>query len=76
MRAFIRDCHRFPVFGRYPTDVSRSVIRQRPLAHLVSHLCARMQRMKALTPTDLKTILHSKRANVYYLEHCRVLGRR
>lgn len=23
--------------------------------------------------TDLKTILHSKRANIYYLEHCRVL---
>ena len=23
--------------------------------------------------SDLKTILHSKRANVYYLEHCRVL---
>lgn len=29
--------------------------------------------MKDLSPTDLKTILHSKRANVYYLEHCRVL---
>lgn len=29
--------------------------------------------MQDLTPTDLKTILHSKRANVYYLEHCRVL---
>lgn len=26
-----------------------------------------------LTPIDLKTILHSKRANLYYLEHCRVL---
>jgi CRISPR-associated protein Cas1 len=26
-----------------------------------------------LSPTDLKTILHSKRANIYYLEHCRVL---
>ena len=25
------------------------------------------------SPTDLKTILHSKRANMYYLEHCRVL---
>ncbi|MDE2248267.1 MAG: type I-F CRISPR-associated endonuclease Cas1 [Xanthomonadaceae bacterium] len=25
------------------------------------------------TPTDLKSILHSKRANIYYLEHCRVL---
>lgn len=29
--------------------------------------------MEAFTPTDLKTILHSKRANLYYLEHCRVL---
>ena len=29
--------------------------------------------MKALSPSDLKTILHSKRANLYYLEHCRVL---
>lgn len=29
--------------------------------------------MQDLTPTDLKTILHSKRANIYYLEHCRVL---
>lgn len=23
--------------------------------------------------TDLKTILHSKRANIYYLEKCRVM---
>lgn len=29
--------------------------------------------MKTFTPSDLKTILHSKRANLYYLEHCRVL---
>ena len=29
--------------------------------------------MKDFTPSDLKTILHSKRANLYYLEHCRVL---
>lgn len=29
--------------------------------------------MKVLSPKDLKTILHSKRANLYYLEHCRVL---
>jgi len=26
-----------------------------------------------LSPSDLKTILHSKRANIYYLEHCRIL---
>jgi len=26
-----------------------------------------------LSPSDLKTILHSKRANIYYLEHCRLL---
>ena len=26
-----------------------------------------------IVASDLKTILHSKRANVYYLEHCRVL---
>lgn len=26
-----------------------------------------------VTPSDLKTILHSKRANIYYLQHCRVL---
>lgn len=26
-----------------------------------------------LTPSDLKTILHSKRANIYYLQYCRVL---
>ncbi len=26
-----------------------------------------------LRPSDLKTILHSKRASLYYLEHCRVL---
>jgi len=26
-----------------------------------------------LSPTDLKRILHSKRANIYYLQHCRVL---
>jgi CRISPR-associated protein Cas1 len=29
--------------------------------------------MDELHPSDLKTILHSKRANLYYLEHCRVL---
>lgn len=29
--------------------------------------------MDQFTPTDLKTILHSKRANIYYLEQCRVL---
>jgi CRISPR-associated protein Cas1 len=29
--------------------------------------------MKDLAQSDLKTILHSKRANIYYLEHCRVL---
>ncbi|WP_417585451.1 type I-F CRISPR-associated endonuclease Cas1f [Nitrincola sp.] len=29
--------------------------------------------MDDFSPTDLKTILHSKRANLYYLEHCRVL---
>lgn len=29
--------------------------------------------MDEFSPGDLKTILHSKRANLYYLEHCRVL---
>jgi len=29
--------------------------------------------MKDLSPSDLKTILHSKRANLYLLEHCRVM---
>ena len=29
--------------------------------------------MDDFSPNDLKTILHSKRANIYYLEHCRVL---
>lgn len=29
--------------------------------------------MEDFSPSDLKTILHSKRANIYYLEHCRVL---
>ncbi|MDR2365094.1 MAG: type I-F CRISPR-associated endonuclease Cas1f [Zoogloeaceae bacterium] len=29
--------------------------------------------MEAFSPSDLKTILHSKRANLYCLEHCRVL---
>ncbi len=29
--------------------------------------------MHDLRPSDLKTILHSKRANLYYLQHCRVL---
>ncbi|MCG6202249.1 type I-F CRISPR-associated endonuclease Cas1f [Psychromonas antarctica] len=29
--------------------------------------------MKDLSPSDLKSILHSKRANMYYLEHCRVM---
>lgn len=29
--------------------------------------------MDDISSSDLKTILHSKRANLYYLEHCRVL---
>lgn len=29
--------------------------------------------MEDIRPSDLKTILHSKRANIYYLQHCRVL---
>lgn len=29
--------------------------------------------MDDLSPSDLKTIMHSKRANIYYLQHCRVL---
>ncbi len=29
--------------------------------------------MTSIAPSDLKTILHSKRANLYYIEHCRVL---
>ena len=29
--------------------------------------------MNDISSSDLKTILHSKRANLYYLEHCRVL---
>ena len=29
--------------------------------------------MDDFSPSDLKTILHSKRANLYYLEHCRLL---
>lgn len=29
--------------------------------------------MEKFSPSDLKSILHSKRANLYYLEHCRVM---
>lgn len=29
--------------------------------------------MEQFSPSDMKTILHSKRANIYYLEYCRVL---
>lgn len=29
--------------------------------------------MDEIGPADLKSILHSKRANIYYLQHCRVL---
>ena len=32
-----------------------------------------MSKMPYIPSSDLKTILHSKRANLYYLEHCRVL---
>ena len=43
------------------------------MTHAVSYLCNRIDRMNDLSPKDLKTILHSKRANIYYLEQCRVL---
>ena len=29
--------------------------------------------MDDFTPSELNTIIHSKRAHLYYLEHCRVL---
>jgi CRISPR-associated protein Cas1 len=29
--------------------------------------------MSEMTPSNLKSILHSKRANLYYLEYCRIL---
>lgn len=29
--------------------------------------------MEQLNPSDLKAILHSKRVNIYYLEHARVM---
>ena len=29
--------------------------------------------MQLMASSDLKSILHSKRANIYFLEHCRVL---
>ena len=29
--------------------------------------------MDDFSPADLKSVLHSKRANIYYLQHCRVL---
>src|SRR5690554_3644784 len=29
--------------------------------------------MEDLSPSDLKTIMHSKRVNIYYLQYCRVL---
>ena len=29
--------------------------------------------MDDLSPSNLKSILHSKRANIYYLEYCRVM---
>ena len=32
-----------------------------------------MENMNQLPTSELKTILHSKRANIYYLEYCRVL---
>lgn len=32
-----------------------------------------MKKTAYIPSSDLKTILHSKRANIYYLEHCRVL---
>ena len=32
-----------------------------------------MIKMEQLSPSDLKALLHSKRANLYYLEHCRVM---
>ncbi len=32
-----------------------------------------VNKVQDISPSDLKTILHSKRANIYYLQHCRVL---
>lgn len=29
--------------------------------------------METIGSSDLKTILHSKRSNIYYLQYCRVL---
>jgi hypothetical protein len=40
-------------------------------SYLIKHL--QEVAMDDISPSDLKTILHSKRANIYYLQHCRVL---
>ena len=32
-----------------------------------------LKSLENINASDLKSILHSKRANIYYLEHCRVL---
>lgn len=41
--------------------------------HLSIQALTTVRSMEDISPSALKTILHSKRANLYYLEHCRVL---
>jgi CRISPR-associated protein Cas1 len=59
-------------------EPSRATI-QRVLRRAASYSGQRTGQRKALIlmddlhPSDLKAVLHSKRANIYYLEHCRVL---
>ncbi len=33
----------------------------------------RQQRLESFQSSELKTIMHSKRANIYYLQYCRVM---
>lgn len=55
------------------TVVQNESLRQQIIKTGFPEFTAGSAHVKTVQASDLKSVLHSKRANLYYLEHCRVL---
>ena len=72
-----------PIFSRIYSRISvlrmiridQKMTYERSLLCILNDLSKNIKhiKMEQLNPSDLKAIFHSKRANVYYLEYCRVM---
>ncbi|MBP8027945.1 MAG: hypothetical protein KAY81_05135, partial [Acinetobacter sp.] len=62
-------------FGFQTICIDQKMTYERSLLCILNDLSKNIKhiKMEQLNPSDLKAIFHSKRANVYYLEYCRVM---